>query len=150
MDAPGRVDEQPGQVRLAPGIWAPDAAFTFTQVAAGGPGGQHANKTATKVELRLPIAAIVGLTPAAGVRLELLAASRAIDGEIRLVCDETRSARQNRSLVIERLCELVLEARIIPKTRRPTKPSWGSRQRRLEGKSRQADRKRDRRPGDET
>ncbi len=135
-------------LRLAPNIEIADSAVTFTQIAGGGPGGQHANKTATRVDLRVAVAAIP-LHPEAAARLAELAGDRLSgDGDLLLSCDETRSARQNRSLVVERLCELVLAALVRPKARRRTKRSRGSIERRLEAKKSRSDVLRDRRPAD--
>jgi len=135
-------------LRLAPNIEVADSAVTFTQIAGGGPGGQHANKTASRVDLRVAVAAIP-LHPEAQVRLAALAGERlTAEGELLLSCDETRSARQNRALVVERLCELVLAALVRPKARKRTKRSRGSIERRLEGKRSRSEVLRDRRPGD--
>lgn len=123
-----------GSLRLAPGVEVPASALTFSQIAGGGPGGQHANKTATRVELRLALAALP-IHPEAAARLADLAGERLTrDGELILVCDQTRSARQNRELVIDRLRELVLAALVRPKTRKRTRPSRASKERRLEAK----------------
>jgi ribosome-associated protein len=135
-------------LRLAPNIEVPESAVTFTQIAGGGPGGQHANKTASRVDLRVAIAAIP-LHPEAAARLSTLAGERlTADGELLLSCDETRSARQNRALVVERLCELVLAAQVRPKLRKRTKRSRGSIERRLEGKRSRSGILRERRPGE--
>jgi ribosome-associated protein len=140
MDEPA-----PGQVRLAPGVTVAGAALTWTQVKSGGPGGQNVNKTASKVELRLPFAAITGLSVAAQARLAALAGGRLVGDELQLTCNETRSARTNRSLLIERLCTLVVEAKAVPKVRRATRPSRGSVRRRLEDKARRGEVKKNRR-----
>lgn len=135
-------------LRLAPNVEVPESAVTFTQIAGGGPGGQHANKTASRVDLRVALAAIP-LHPEAAARLATLAGERLTDdGELLLSCDETRSARQNRALVVERLCELVLAAQVRPKLRKRTKRSRGSIERRLEGKRTRTDVLRERRPTD--
>jgi ribosome-associated protein len=135
-------------LHLAPHCTIPLAALTFSASRSGGAGGQHVNKTETRVELRLPIAAISGLSPAMHLRLVDLAGSRlTAEGELLLVCDETRSRRRNQDLVIERLCELVREARAVPRPRRATKPTRGSVQRRLQAKAATSERKRDRRSG---
>jgi ribosome-associated protein len=135
-------------IRLAPGIEVPEAALTFTQIAGGGPGGQHANKTASRVDLRVRLDAIP-LHPEAAGRLADLAGDRlTADGELLLSCDETRSARQNRAQVVERLCELVLAALVRPKVRRKTRRSRGSIERRLETKRSRSETLRDRKTGD--
>ena len=133
-------------VRLAPGVTVPEGALTFSQSRSGGPGGQHVNKTESKVELRVAVSAIIGLQPRAQDRLALLAGERlTADGELLMTCDETRSQRRNRELVIERLEELVRDARAVPKIRRPTRPSRGSIQRRLDTKLHRSETKRLRR-----
>ena len=135
-------------LRLAPHVEVPESAVILTQIAGGGPGGQHANKTASRVDLRIAIAAIP-LHPEAATRLATLAGERlTADGELLLTCDETRSARQNRALVVERLCELVLAAQVRPKLRKRTKRSRGSIERRLEAKRSRTDVLRERRAGD--
>jgi len=134
-------------VHLAPGVHVAEGALTFSNSRSGGPGGQHVNKTESKVELRVAVSAIIGLSLRAIERLATLAGERlTADGELILVCEETRSQRQNRELVIERLIELVRDARAVPKVRRVSKPSWGSKQRRLQDKSLLADKKKLRKP----
>ncbi|MBA3708796.1 MAG: aminoacyl-tRNA hydrolase [Planctomycetes bacterium] len=131
--------------RLAPGILVPTERLAFSQVRAGGPGGQNVNKTASKAELRVAEADLVGLSWAARLRLRDLAGSRLTnDGVIVLSCDETRSARTNHDLVLERLRELVREAQAVPKARKRSRPSRGSIERRLEAKARTSERKRGR------
>jgi ribosome-associated protein len=121
-------------IRLAPHIEISETAMTFTQIAGGGPGGQHANKTASRVDLRIALADIP-LHPEAAARLAALAGERLTgEGDLLLSCDETRSARQNRTTVIERLRELVLAALVRPKPRKRTRPSRGSIERRLTAK----------------
>lgn len=136
----------PQRVHLAPGIWVPDAALTFSSSRSGGAGGQHVNKTETRVELRLRADAIVGLNPRMRLRLADLAGFRlTADGELLIVCDETRSRRRNQDLTIERLSELVRDAQAVPKPRRATKPGRGAIERRLAGKAAISSRKQNRR-----
>jgi ribosome-associated protein len=144
-------DEGLGTIRLAPRITVADAALTWTQTPSGGPGGQHANKTASRVELRLALAAIGGLGERARLRLaEALGGRLEASGDLRLGCDETRSARRNRELILDRLRELVLAALPEPRIRRKTKPGRGAIRRRLEGKRHRAGLKAGRREdGDE-
>lgn len=137
-----------GMVRLAPNVEIPAAALTFTQTTGGGPGGQHVNNTASRVELRLRLDALP-IHPEAALRLAALAGDRLTgDGELVLSCDETRSARRNRDLVLERLSGLVLEALVRPKPRKRTRPSRASKERRLQAKRHRSDRLRDRDGGD--
>lgn len=137
------------EIRLAPGVTVAAAALTFSTARSSGPGGQNVNKTESKVEVRLPINAIIGLSWKAMDRLVMLAGTRlTADGDLVLSCDETRSQRQNRDLVIERLGELVRDAQAVPKPRKRTKPSRGSIERRLRDKASVSEKKRERRVGD--
>lgn len=142
------AETPPGCRRLAPGVWIAESALTFSAARSGGPGGQNVNNTSSKCELRLFIIAIIGLRERARERLCILSGSRlTTDGELILTCDETRSLRTNKELVLERLCDLMIEAQAVPKPRKRTRPGRGAIERRLGEKSRVSERKRDRRPG---
>jgi ribosome-associated protein len=138
-----------GELRLAPGVVVADSALTFSAARSGGPGGQNVNNTSSKCELRLMVAAIQGLGWRAQERLVMLAGSRlTADGELILTCDETRSLRTNKDMVIERLAELVRDAQAVPKPRKRTKPGRGAIERRLRDKAAVSERKRGRRDTD--
>lgn len=114
-------------------------------VRASGPGGQHVNKTDSCVQLRFDVAASPNIPPEVKARLVKLAGSRMTSaGVLILVGDRYRSQMRNREDVRERLVDLIRDAAVVPKTRRPTKPTLGSKQRRLEGKSKRAEVKRGR------
>lgn len=105
-------------------------------VKASGPGGQHVNKTSSAVELRFDVRAS-SLAEDVKARLERLAGSRLTqDGVIVLFSQGTRSQEMNRQEVRERLAELVRRALYKPKPRKPTKPTYASKLRRVEGKVR--------------
>ncbi len=106
----------------------------------GGPGGQHANKTATRAEVRFDVATSPSLDDY--MRARLLAK---LGPEVRISVDEERSQLRNRRLALERLRRQLADALLVPRNRRPTKPTRGSVQRRLDAKKRQSNRKRDRR-----
>jgi len=109
-----------------------------------GPGGQNVNKVATAVQLRFS-PALSGLPPAVQERLKLLAGSKLTEnGDILITAGENRSQEQNRRAARTRLIELITRALRPPKHRRPTRPSYGSKQRRLESKKRRAGIKRTR------
>ena len=131
-----------GRVRV------PAAAVRWQYSRASGPGGQHVNKTSTRCELWLPVAAIVGLTENAAVRLRAMAGSKLTQGdELHVAADESRSQEGNRSNALDRLRELLIQAVHEPKKRRKTKPSYGSKQRRLAGKKHRSEIKRGRSGG---
>ena len=103
---------------------------------ASGPGGQNVNKVSSAVELRFEAARSPALTPAVKARLKRIAGRRwTLDGAIVLRAEETRSQAQNRELARERLAEMIREALVAPKRRVATKPTAGSRERRLKAKS---------------
>jgi ribosome-associated protein len=110
-----------------------------------GPGGQNVNKVATAVELRFDVdrSSLAGDVKA---RLRAIAGSRlTTDGVLVIAAREYRTQGQNREAARARLVELIRRAAVRPKSRRPTKPSKASKERRLEGKRRRAETKRARR-----
>ena len=120
-------------------------------VRASGPGGQHVNKTSTAVELRFDVRACPALPPQVAARLERLAGSRlTLDGIIVLSAQGSRSQEMNRQAARERLIELIRRAAIAPKPRKRTRPTYASKLRRLQSKTRRAGVKAMRgRPGDD-
>lgn len=107
---------------------------TFTT--SGGPGGQHANKASTRVELRFDVERSSVLSPAQKRRV----AGR-LGPVVRVVADDERSQARNRELARQRLAEQLRAALVPPRRRVPTRPTRGSKERRLQGKRQQAERK---------
>ena len=116
-------------------------------VRASGPGGQNVNKLSTAAQLRFDTRRL-SLPADAQARLAKLAGQRLTkDGVIVIHAQRFRTQERNRTDAIDRLVELLREAMTPPVPRRPTKPTFGSKQRRLEGKKRRGDIKAKRRPG---
>ena len=125
----------------------PDDEIEFRASRSGGPGGQHANRRATRVEARWNVKEARGLTDEERRRLMRRLKNRiATDGTLRVVAVEERSQYRNRRLAAERLRELVEEALKVRKRRKPTRPPKSVDEARLEEKRRRGRLKRKRRP----
>jgi len=132
----------PDRVRITSSLSIPLSELHFRFSPSGGPGGQHANKVATRVELRFDVAGSPSLGPHQRARL-----LDRLGPEVRVVADDERSQLRNRHLAVERFRERLAAALRVEKARRPTRPSKGAKERRLADKRRLSERKRDRRPG---
>lgn len=113
---------------------------------ASGAGGQHVNKTSTRVEVTWNVVTSPSLSDADRLRLGTRLASRlSEDGELRVVASDTRSQLQNRELAETRLTEIVRRALVIPKPRKKTRPTRAAREARLTDKRKISEKKRVRR-----
>jgi ribosome-associated protein len=126
----------------------PPSELEFRATRSGGPGGQHVNTSSTRVELVFDLAGSPTLTESERALARRRLRTR-IDGEgrLRVVAQDERSQRRNRQLAPERFCAIMRDALAPPPPpRRPTRPTRAAMKERLEGKRRDAVRKRLRRP----
>jgi ribosome-associated protein len=124
----------------------PEAAIETKAVRSGGPGGQNVNKLATKIQMWIDLAQIRGLEPDELPRIrEFLKSRLDADGRLLVMSQETRDQARNRDDCAAKVVDLIRASLVRPKVRRRTKPTYASKQRRVEGKRRQADRLKNRR-----
>lgn len=127
-------------VRINQRLTIPARELTFRATRSGGPGGQHANTSATRVELTWNVRSAPSLSER---RREIILARLGhridADGTLRLVADTHRSQHRNRQEVTERFAALLADALRPRKTRKPTRPSRASRERRLSGKKKRGE-----------
>ena len=134
----GRVDDP---MIINPEVAVPLAEIELRTSRSSGPGGQHANVTASRVEAVFDVGASASLKRAQRERL------RAKYGErVTAVAQDARSQARNRELALERLQDKLAAGLVVPKRRRPTRPSKSATAKRLESKRRTSARKQARRP----
>jgi ribosome-associated protein len=131
-------------IRITRSVTVPRREIELRFSRSSGPGGQHAQRTETRVEAVFDVEASSALTERQKRRVVAKAGP-----VLRAIAQDERSQWRNRELAIERLVDTLREALHVPRARRPTKPSEAARQRRLAEKRRRSELKRLRRSPDE-
>jgi ribosome-associated protein len=131
-------------LRVNKGLTIPMSEITWRATTSGGPGGQHANRTLSRVEVQFDVAGSVSLGPRQRARL-----LERYGPVVRAAASESRSQARNRQLALERLAGRLAEGLRVDPTRRPTKPTKGSQVRRVEEKRHRSQVKRQRRTPNE-
>lgn len=130
------------ELEIQRGVTIPAWELWWTASRSGGPGGQHANKTSSRVTLHWSLAQSSALTPTMKSRaLRKLRSRLTVQGELLISVDTTRSQHQNRELARERLAQIIRDALKVAKRRVATKPTKGSQRRRVDAKKARGDTK---------
>ncbi len=140
----------PGPLRVTRAVTVPEAELSWRFSRSSGPGGQSVNTTDSRVELSYDVQRSPSLPEPLRRRALARLAGRLVDGVLTVAASEHRSQLQNREAAEQRLAQVLREALAPPPpVRRPTRPTRGSKERRLAGKKRRSDVKRGRqRPDD--
>ncbi len=128
-------------IRPRGGPFIPVGEILLRASRSSGPGGQHANVTASRIEAVFDVTASLVLSAGQKARIK-----RKVGSPVTAIAQDARSQARNRDLALERLEEKLGAALQVPKVRRPTRPSRSAKQKRLTGKKIRSETKRNRRP----
>lgn len=147
MDSPRPSDGGPSDALIVNDrIVIPRSELVVRASRSGGAGGQHVNTSSTRIELLWNVHRSRALDDELRARVAAKLAPRLdSQGNVRVVASDRRSQAQNRAAAEHRLVELIRGALIVPKIRKPTKPSRAAKEKRLSEKRQRSERKRDRR-----
>jgi ribosome-associated protein len=127
-------------LHICDGVFVPVSEIEILATRSSGPGGQHANVTASRIEVVFDVHGSSVLSDAQKARI-----SARVGPRVTAVAQDTRSQTRNRELALQRLAQKLREALYVPPRRTKTRPTAGSKRRRLEAKKRRGDLKRQRR-----
>jgi len=134
------VDDPHDHLVVTRSVRVPRSELQVSFTASGGPGGQHANRSNTRVDLRFDIEASVAFSEAQRARV-----IERLGTEVRVVADDERSQTRNRALAEERLVARLQSALHVERPRKQTRPTRASQRRRMDAKSKRGEVKRQRR-----
>ena len=140
-DGAARSPAPGATLRVHKGLAVPMSEITWRATTSGGPGGQHANRTLSRVEVQFDVAGSASLGPRQRARL-----LERYGPVVRAAASDSRSQSRNRQLALERLAGRLADGLRVDPTRRATKPTKGSQVRRVEAKRHRSEVKRRRRP----
>lgn len=136
-------------LEISPDLSIPRRELEFRATRAGGPGGQHVNKSSTRIELTWNVETSAAISDEQRTRLrDKLGGRMDADGFIRIVASDSRSQTRNRESAERRLADTIRRALVVPKTRRKTRPTRAAVEERLRTKKKLSHKKRERRTQD--
>jgi ribosome-associated protein len=137
-------------IEVTPTLRIPRSEVVLRASRSGGPGGQHVNTSSSRIELTWDVAGSLSLPDETRAWLRRRLANRLdTTGQLRLVAQEERSQLRNRAAVLERFRDLVARAMVVPRTRKPTRPTKAAKRARLDDKRHRAAIKKERKRRDD-